>query len=77
MAHLLPSLGRGHNYTQKTNYIMLPKGLAIGYMTHYIRRRPGKISERIKLIGQTKNFFQDLKPWMSTNRSPLDAVLIS
>ena len=46
-------------------------------MTHYIRRRPGKISERIKLIGQTKNFFQDLKPWMSTNRSPLDAVLIS
>ena len=47
------------------------------YMTHYIRRRPGKISERIKLIGQTKNFFQDLKPWMSTNRSPLDAVLIS
>ena len=46
------------------------------YMTHYIRRRPGKISERIKLIGQTKNFFQDLKPWMSTNRSPLDAVLI-
>ena len=47
------------------------------YTTHYIRRRPGKISERIKLIGQTKNFFQDLKPWMSTNRSPLDAVLIS
>ena len=51
--------------------------LFTAYMTHYIRRRPGKISERIKLIGQTKNFFQDLKPWMSTNRSPLDAVLIS
>ena len=53
------------------------KILILVYMTHYIRRRPGKISERIKLIGQTKNFFQDLKPWMSTNRSPLDAVLIS
>ena len=56
---------------------MTMESSSILYMTHYIRRRPGKISERIKLIGQTKNFFQDLKPWMSTNRSPLDAVLIS